>query len=118
MAHHIENIAVSQNLPADTALMIFRRDGSGRACRRRAVLGELTGDDRSQIPPCFAPLLMYLERPVSRATGTTVCESDDTSMVDESGVPRPIGMLAMRRKLRGTAKQKAPGLARANGQRA
>ena len=62
IAHHIENIAVPPELPADTAL-IFRREGNGRACRRRAVLGELTGDVRSQIPPCFAPLLTHLKRP-------------------------------------------------------
>ena len=97
------------DLPDDTALL-FRRDGEGRACHRRAVLGELTGDDRPQIPPCFAPLLTYLERPISRATGRSVRESGYASMVDKGGAPRPIDMATVRRKLRGIAKQKAPGL--------
>ena len=110
MARHIESIATPPDLPVDTAVL-FRRDGDGRACRRRAVLvGELIGEDRSQIPPCFVPLLTHLERPISRTTGATVRESDYTSMVDESGVPRSIDMATMRRNLRGIAKQKAPGL--------
>ena len=109
MARHIESITTPPDLPDDTAL-IFRWDGDGCVCRRWAVLGELTGDDRSQIPPCFAPLLTHLERPISRTTGTMVRESNYTSMVDESGVPRPIDMAMMRRKLQGIAKQKAPGL--------
>ena len=109
MARPIESIATPPDLSDETALL-FRRNGEGRACRRRAVLGQLTGDDRSQIPPCFAPLLTHLERPISRTTGTTVCESDYASMVDECGVPRVIDMATVRQKLRGIAKQKAPGL--------
>ena len=110
MARHIESIATPPDLPDDTALL-FRRNGEGRACRRRAVLGELTGDNRSQIPPCFARLLTHLERPrISRMAGKTVRESDYASMVDEGGVPRVIDMATVRRKLRGFAKQKAPGL--------
>ena len=96
------------DLPDGTALL-FRRSGEGRACRRRAVLGQLTGDDRSQVPPCFAPLLAHLERPVSRTTGATVRESDYTSMVDKDGVPRVIDMEAVRRKLRSITKQNRPG---------
>ena len=39
MARHIESIATCPpGLPGDTALL-FRRDGDGRACRRRGVLG-------------------------------------------------------------------------------
>ena len=82
MARHIESIATLPDLPDDTALL-FQRSSEGRACRRRAVLGQLTGDDRSQVPACFAPLLTHLERPISRTTGSTVCESDYVSMVDE-----------------------------------
>ena len=109
MARHIESIATPPDLSDDTALL-FRRDGEGRACRRRAVPGELTGDDRLQISPCFAPLLTHLKRPISRTTGKTIRESDYASMVDEGGAPRPIDMATVRRKLRGIAKQKAPGL--------
>ena len=75
-----------------------------------AVLGELTGDERSQTPLCFAPLLTHLERPINRTTGKTVRESDYASMVDEGGVQRVIGMATARWKLRGIAKQKTPGL--------
>ena len=39
-----------------------------------------------------------------------MCESDYVSVVDEGGVPRVIDMATVRRKLRGIAKQKAPGL--------
>ena len=74
------------------------------------MLGELTGDDRSQITECFAPLLTHLERPISRTTDRTLRESDYASMVDEGGAPRTIGLATVRRKLRGVAKQKAPGL--------
>ena len=38
-----------------------------------------------------------------------MCESDYVSVVDEGGVPRVIDMATVRRKLRGIAKQKAPG---------
>ena len=109
MARHIESIATPPGLLDDTALL-FRRSCEGRACRMQAVLGQLTGDDRTQAPPCFAPLLTHLERPVSRTTGATVRGSGDTSMVDEDGVPRVIDMATVRRKLRSIAKQKAPGL--------
>ena len=75
MARHIESMAAPPDLPDDTSLL-FRRSAEGRDCRMRAVLGRLTGDDRSQVPPCFAPLLGYLKRPLSRATGATVRELD------------------------------------------
>ena len=109
MDRHNESIATPTDLPEDTALL-FRRSGEGRAYRKRAVLGQLTGDGRSQVPPCFVPLLTHLERPVSRTTGATMRESDYTSVVDEDGVPRDIDMATVRRKLRSIAKQKAPGL--------
>ena len=38
MARHIEGIVTPPDLPDDTALL-FRWNGEGRACRRRAVLG-------------------------------------------------------------------------------
>ena len=75
----------------------------------RAVLGLLTGDDRSQVPPCFAALLEYLERPLSRMTGATVCEADYICMINENGVPRIMDMATVRRKLSSIPKQKAPG---------
>ena len=109
MARHVESMAAPPDLPDDTALL-FRRSAEGRACRMRAVLGRLTGDDRTQVPSCFAPLLGYLERPLSRATGATVRESDYTAMVDDDGVPRVIDIATVRRKLSSIAKQKAPGL--------
>ena len=109
MARHVESMAAPPDLPDDTALL-FRRSSEGRACRMRAVLGRLTGDDRTQVPSCFAPLLGYLERPVSRTTGATVRESDYTAMVDDDGVPRVIDIATVRRKLSSIAKQKAPGL--------
>ena len=59
MARHIESIAAPPDLPDDTALL-FRRSAEGRAWRMRAVLGQLTGEYRSQAPPCFAILLAYL----------------------------------------------------------
>ena len=74
------------------------------------MLGQLIGDDRPQITPCFAALLEYLERPLSRTTGATVRESDYISMVDDDGVPRIIDMAVVRRKPSSIAKQKAPGL--------
>ena len=77
MARHVECMAAPPDLPDDTALL-FRRSAEGRACRMRAVLGRLTGDDRTQVPSCFAPLLGYLERPLSRTTGATVREADYT----------------------------------------
>ena len=46
MARHVESMAAPPDLPDDTALL-FRRDAEGRACRMRAVLGRLAGDDRS-----------------------------------------------------------------------
>ena len=52
MARHIESIVAPPDLPDDTALL-FRRSAEGRACRMRAVLGRLTGDDRSQPPPAL-----------------------------------------------------------------
>ena len=110
MARHIKSIAAPPDLPPDDTALLFRRSAEGRACRMRAVLGQLTGNDRSQVPPCFAILLVYLERPVSRTTGATVREADHISMVDEDGVPRIIDMATVRRKLRSIAKQKAPGL--------
>ena len=113
MARHIESIATPPDLLDDTTLL-FRRSVESRACRMRAVLGQLTGHDRSQVPPCFAIPLAYLERPVNRTTGVAVRESDCIPMVDEDGVPRVIDMVTMRRKLRSIAKQKAPGL-RGNG---
>ena len=103
MARHVECMAAPPDLPDDTALL-FRRSAEGRACRMRAVLGRLTGDDRTQVPACFAPLLGYLERPVSRTTGATVRESDYTAMVDDDGVPRVIDMATVRRKLSSIAK--------------
>ena len=109
MARHIETIAAPTDLPDDTALL-FRRSAEGRACRMRAVLGRLMGDDRSQALPCFAALLGYLKRPLSRMTSGTVRESDCTTMVDVNGVPRVIDMATVRRKLSSIAKQKAPGL--------
>ena len=109
MVRHIESIATLPDLPDDTALL-FQRSSEGRACRRRAVLGQLTGDDRSQVPACFAPLLTHLERPVSKTTGAKVRESDYTTTVDGDGVPRAIDMATVRWKLRSIAKQKAPGL--------
>ena len=50
MARHIESIAAPPDLPDDTALL-FHRGAERRACRMRAVLEWLTGDDRSQPPP-------------------------------------------------------------------
>ena len=91
MARHVESIAVPPDPPDDTALL-FRRSDEGRACRMRAVLGRLTGDDRSQVPLYFAALLGYIERPLSWMTGATMRESDYTSMVDDDGVPRIIDM--------------------------
>ena len=89
MARYIENMATPPDLPGDTALL-FRRDAEGRACRMRAVLGRLTDYGRSHVPPCFAAILSYLERPTSRATGAKVRESDYVSMIDDDGVPRTI----------------------------
>ena len=109
MARHTKSIAAPPDLPDDTALL-FRRSAEGRACRMRAVLGRLTGNDRSQVPPCFTALLRYLERPLSRVTGETARESDYTSMVDDDGVPRVIDMATVRRKLSSIAEQKVPGL--------
>ena len=109
MARHVEVMAAPPDLPDDTALL-FRRSSEGRACRMRAVLGRLTGDDRTQVPSCFAPLLGYLERPLSRTTGATVREADYTSMIDDDGMPRVIDIATVRRKLGSIAKQKAPGL--------
>ena len=86
MARHIESMAVPPDLSDSTALL-FRRSAEGRACRMRAVLGQLTGDGQLQAPPCFATLLEYLERPRSRMTGATVREADYISMIDENGVP-------------------------------
>ena len=97
MARHVESMAALPDLPDDTALL-FRRDAEGRACRMRAVLGRLTGDDWSQPPPCFAALLGYLERPLSRMTGETVRESDYTTMVDDDGMPRIIGAQGRQRR--------------------
>ena len=107
MARHVESTTAPPDLPDDTALL-FCRSAEGRACRMRAVLGRLAGDDRSQVPPCFAPLLGYLERPRSRTTGETVRESDYTTMVDDDGMPRVIDIATVRRKLGSIAKQKAP----------
>ena len=90
MVRHIESIAASPDLPDNTALL-FRRNAEGRACRMRAVLGQLTGDGRSQPPPCFAILLAYLERPLSRTTGETVREAGYISVIDENGVPPATG---------------------------
>ena len=109
MARHVESMAAPPDLPGDTALL-SRRSAEGRACRMRAVLGRLTGDDRAQAPPpCFAPLLGYLERPRSRMTGETVRESDYTTMIGDDGMPRAIDIATVRRKLSSIAKQKAPG---------
>ena len=55
-------------------------------------------------PPCFAALLGYLERPLSRMTGETVRESDYTTMADDDGMPRIIDMATVRRKLSNIAK--------------
>ena len=68
MARHVECMAAPPELPDDTALL-FRRSAEGRACRMRAVLGRLTGDDRTQVPSCFAPLLGYLQRPQPQQDG-------------------------------------------------
>ena len=105
MARHIESMAAPPDLPDDTALL-FHRGAERRACRMRAVLEWLTGDDRSQPPP----LLGYLKRPLSRMTGETVRESDYTTMADDDGITRVIDMATVRRKLSSIAKQKAPGL--------
>ena len=77
----------------------------------RAVLGQLTGDDRSQAPPCFATLLEY-PRAAPQPDDWCDCarEADYISMADENGVPRTIDMATVRRKLGSIAKQKAPGL--------
>ena len=74
MARHIESIAAPPDLPDGTALL-FRCSAEGRACRMRAVLGQLTGDDRSQVPPCFPALLGY---PFSRWSTTTACRGSST----------------------------------------
>ena len=92
MARHIESTAAPTNLPDDTALL-FRRSAEGRACRMRAVLGQLTVDDRSQVPcPAFRPSLSTLSglsagRPVrlcarrttSRWSTRTACREPSTS---------------------------------------
>ena len=92
----------------DTALL-FRRGAAGRRCCARAVKGELTDDDITQLPNCFHELLIDLKSPVSGRTGATVRSSDCVNMLDDSGAPRLIKVAIMRRKLGKIAKGKAPG---------
>ena len=78
MARHIERIATPPNLPDDTALL-FRRDGEGRACCRREVLGELTGEIRAAVPG-DRPLVVYswpLGREGRKAWGATAIANQE-----------------------------------------
>ena len=71
--------------------------------------GEVTEDDRQQLPPCFHELLEHLQSPVSGLTGETVRSKGFVSMLGDGGNPRVFDRTIMRRKLGKIAKGKAPG---------
>ena len=81
--------AMDRSRVDDTALL-FRKGEAGRRCRARAVKGELTTDDITQLPSCFHELLEDLKSPVSGRTGATVQPPDFANMVDDLGAPRLI----------------------------
>ena len=92
----------------DTALLC-RRGAVGRRCRARVVQGEVTEDDRQQLPRGFHELLEHLQSPVSGLSGETVCSKDFVNMLGDDGNPRVFDRTIMRRKLGKIAKGKAPG---------
>ena len=108
-ATDVRRLAAMDRSRVDDTALLFRRGEAGRRCRARAVKGELTQDDITQLPSCFHELLEDLQSPVSGRTGATVQSSDFANMVDELGAPRPITSAIMRRKLGKIAKGKAPG---------
>ena len=108
-AADVSRLAAMDRSRVDDTALLFRKGEAGRRCRARAVKGELTQDDITQLPSCFHELLEDLQSPVSGRTGATVQSSDFANMVDELGAPRPITSAIMRRKLGKIAKGKAPG---------
>ena len=108
-AEYVKRLAALDRSRVDDTALLFRKDATGRRCRARAVKGELTHDDITQLPCCFHELLDDLKSPVSGRTGATVQSSDFANMVDELGAPRLITPAIMRRKLGKIAKGKAPG---------
>ena len=105
----VRRLAAMDRSRVDDTALLFRKGEAGRRCRARAVKGELTTDDITQLPSCFHELLEDLKSPVSGRTGATVQSSDFANMVDELGAPRLITPAIMRRKLGKIAKGKAPG---------
>jgi hypothetical protein len=108
-AGDVRRLATMDRSRVDDTALLFRKGEAGRRCRARAVKGELTKDDITQLPSCFHELLEDLKSPVSGRTGATVQSSDFANMVDELGAPRLITPAIMRRKLGKIAKGKAPG---------
>ena len=109
-AETVEQLAVAEPRPKDTAIL-FRRNEEGREFRRRAVAGEQAPHhDISRVPECFHALLKHLASPISKTTGLPVHCTDYESMIDEDGAPRQFDFATIRRKLGSIAKQKAPGL--------
>ena len=109
VAEMVERLAAPEPGPVDTAIL-FRRNEEGREFRRRATAGALTPHGISRVPECFHDLLKHLAPPISKATGLPVHCTDYESMIDGDGAPRQFDFAAIRRKLGGIAKQKAPGL--------
>ena len=105
----VKRLAALDRSRVDDTALLFRRGEAGRRCRARAVKGELTDDDITQLPGCFHELLDDLKSPVSGRTGAKVKPSDFANMVDDLGAPRLITVAIMRRKLGKIAKGKAPG---------
>ena len=108
-SEYAKRLVAMDRLRVDDTALLFRRGAAGRRCRARAVKGELTDDDITQLPSCFHELLIDLQSPVHGRTGATVRPSDFANMQGDSGAPRLITVAIMRRKLGEIAKGKAPG---------
>ena len=56
-AEDIRRLAAMDRSRVDDTALLFRKGEAGRKCRARAVRGELTTDDITQLPSCFHELL-------------------------------------------------------------